>query len=51
MLVINCGYPMRLAISKRDLLNKLVYRFPPTPQVRERRAASGGIPIASFICE
>jgi hypothetical protein len=32
MLVINCGYPMYLAVSKRDFLNKLMYRFPPGPQ-------------------
>lgn len=30
-LVVNCGYPVQLAISKRDFLNKLVFRFPPGP--------------------
>lgn len=29
-LVVNCGYPVHLALSKKDLLNKLVYRFPPS---------------------
>jgi hypothetical protein len=29
LLVINCGYPMHLAVSRREFLNKLVYRFPP----------------------
>ena len=24
-----CGYPVHLAVSKRDLLNKFAYRFPP----------------------
>lgn len=33
MLVINCGYPVHLSISKREFLNKLMYRFPPGPQV------------------
>lgn len=30
--MVNCGYPVHLALSKRDFLNKLVYRFPPNPQ-------------------
>lgn len=29
LLVINCGYPVHLVVSKKDFLNKLVYRFPP----------------------
>lgn len=29
--VINCGYPAHLMVSKKDFLNRLVYRFPPQP--------------------
>lgn len=29
LLVINCGYPVHLVVTKKDFLNKLVYRFPP----------------------
>ncbi len=38
MMMINCGYPVHLAVSKRDFLNKLVYRFPPSPSFRLDKA-------------
>lgn len=35
LLVINCGYPVHLMVAKKDFLNKLVYRFPPQPDVHD----------------
>lgn len=32
-LVINCGYPIHLLVSKRDFMNAFVYRFPPNSKV------------------
>lgn len=33
LLMVNCGYPVRFYVSKKDYLNKLVFRFPGQPNV------------------